>query len=269
MKVVAIALAMVFGASSLVQAQCSNPEGFNAMSAALGVAVAKETGRLNAMVDLKIAGDRLALTTTGLAKCTALGSCRNIQGILDMQKDEVSQYIDPAIFNPSIFRSRLVVQYQRQQVAAARPTHDPNRSWAPDHKLDLLNTSYVGVCGTHYWFKVTGLTSTRPTPGHMCSQLIFVGSQGTFNNGVCVSDNPYLDFRYNNSLTYFDFGIDPLTSIANVTDYVVAANQVIESCYYVDGSQTAGGHPCNCNSKSGVLVQTNVNSALFTCSTAK
>lgn len=249
---------------------CNNPEGVNGMAAAVANSLAIDTERLDALTDLTIANDRLVFSEIGKQRCQSLRGCANTLALLSMQEDSVSRYISSTVFNPVIFRQRMVIQYQRQQIAAMRPNHDPNRAWAPPHTLQLRTTTMTSECGVHFWYKALNLNGgrTNATPANFCSQLIFAGAQGMMNGDRCVAENPYLDMRTVATADSLMIAIDPIEQIANISPAPIAQGQVIEACFFVDGQRSAQGVACNCSGRPGILQQVQNQSPLYTCSSA-
>lgn len=246
---------------------CNNPQGVYGMFSAIANAMSLELGRLQPLQDLEIVGEKLALTPVAQARCSLRpGGCNVMRGLLSMQNDEVASYFDPNLFSPVIFRQRLVIQYQRQQIAALRPLTDPNRAWAPPHHLKGDGGADLGGCAIHFLYKVSSDSAAAVTPAHLCSQLIFAGSQGMMSGNICVSDNPNLDMRVDsNASGSFDMAIDPIESLANLTSETLAASTVIESCWYVDGTGSAQGLACDCNGGSGTLQPAGQGTNVYTC----
>jgi|GEM_PF-2951857 len=249
---------------------CNNPEGVYGVATSTAFALIYDMGRLSPLTDLAIQNDKLVISPVGLAKCQNVNGCHTLNSILIMQEDSMSTHFPSSLFNPVIFRQRMVIQYQRQQIAAMRPTTDPNRAWIPDHKLVHKNLSNSGGCSVHDWFEVQSPTGgrTTATQANLCSQLMFAGSQGTFNNGVCAADNPYLDVRYNETAASLIVGIDPPTSVANMTGAAINPTESINTCLYMDPQQSANGVPCSCSGVSGSLQPIGTGSPIYSCSSA-
>lgn len=257
--------------------ECNNPEGVNAVAASLAVGLMHETGRLDAMNDLYIAGDRLALTDEAKALCMANqgNECSNTEGALSMQDNLINDYIDKSIFNAQIFRSRLKTLYQRQKTASTRPDHDPNKAYANPHVLVFDRAESIISCGVHHWFDAynkdvydtllaDSLQAPMVAPEKLCSQLIFVGAQGMYNGTTCIADNPYLDLRIEADANTLQVAIDPVENMVNFTNELPAIDEVIESCFYIDAQNDISGQPCNCNGIPGNLFETDL-TGIYTC----
>jgi len=259
--------------SSAAAQNCSNPEGVNAMAAALAVAVMNETGRLDPINDLQISGDRISLTSDGLAQCSANGKpgCPNISAVLLMQDDAVNQSIPTSTFNASIFRSRMVSWYQRQETASNRPETDVNRAWAYPHDLELDSISSSSACGLHYWYDAVreGTQAALQSPEQLCTQLIWAGAQGTVSLDQCVSENPYLDFRYISTPSVSQVAVDPLPDVVNLDGDGVDPSSTLQACLYASNVDMSA-QPCSCtdanwNTYTGVLMPVYTLDGVYFC----
>lgn len=264
--------AYMFAAGILIAAlpafaqTCNNPQGTYALDASLAIAMSMDLDRLDALVDLEVSGDRMALSDEGRARCQSLGNCRHIDAILGLQDESVYEYIDRTVFDPVIFRQRLVIQWQRQYIAAGRPEHDLTRAWVAPHSLGFLGSIVLpNTCGTHYEFAVTALDSVPVTPLQICTQLIFAGSQGVMSGDQCVSENPFLNVRYSYPSGGLHVWIDPTVELVNHTDAALTGNEMIASCYYVDAMQSAEGIDCECSGIPGHLQAAVLNSPIYLC----
>ncbi len=245
---------------------CNNPQGVYGFMASLANTVANEVGRWQPMTDLAVQNDKIVLTAAAKARCaTRYGNCANTEAILTMQEDYIANYYDQNVFNPVIFRQRLVIQYQRQQIAAMRPLTDVNRSWAPPHTLNADGVEILGTCGPHFWYRTRSDSTIALTPDHLCKQLIFAGSQGMMSGTQCVADNPYLDMRVTPTATGFDVAIDPIDELVNTSGAALPSGQTVASCLYIDVTGSAAGHSCVCNGVQGTLRQIGDLQANFAC----
>lgn len=263
-KILGLALGLVFAGQ--VQAQnCNNPQGVYAMQASLAVSLMQETGRLQPLADLEVVNNRLAVSAIGAAKC-GVAACPNVEAVLSMQDPAISQYISIDIFNPTIFSQRLVIEFQRQQIAAMRPDTDVNQAGADEHEL-TWNGITQGNCGVNYEYFITkdSTGAAYTTPEDLCTQLIFAGGQGTFNNGECQAQNPFLDFQIIEDGSQSIISVDPSADLVNFENSAIGSADVINSCYFVDATETAKDNACICEGTSGSLVASPSNSALFLC----
>jgi hypothetical protein len=157
-------------------ANCTNPDGTNAVMAAFAVAVGKELGRWQATKDFEKANinwvDQIRLTSgtgsdgkpRGKSRCSD-GICKNTQALLDLQSDAFRGKVwvgaesgpNKALLDPSALRSRMVAKLQGDQQACDAAARDNNLTTCPveTHKLVPAGTASLGGCGVHYKFNVT------------------------------------------------------------------------------------------------------------------
>jgi hypothetical protein len=242
---------MNLGTAEEAVSSCTNPEGTNAMIAALAVAIGKELKRWQITTDFKlVAGPNwqtfMELTPTGLAQCT--NGCANVKALLFFQD---SRYDGQVVFPGGIklssysYAARLVAGYGEQKVCEGRPANntDPNNCAAEQHKLSLAYTS-PGPCDTNYTFNARNpWGGMLQNPALLKNKLLWTGTT-----------NPYVAFTSTNSTVTIDptWGLidgDNTTSgscqtvctkISTTTNYVGACCQVTKNGLTQSGKMVQG-----------------------------
>jgi hypothetical protein len=261
-----IAVALIGTAiSANANPKCYDYEHFSAGNTALALALANDMGRLQPLTDLKVEGDRLALTQEGWDACAAHGStCSKVSKILSYQDDD--SHFPAHYFNSVIFRQRLVIQFQRQMIAAARPDTDPTKAGAAPHNMVYTySTWYDDACNPHFLFDLTPTTSEPVTEEDICSQLIFAGTQGVMKDGKCVSDNPIIDLRVTPNATGIQVAIDPQEIGFNFEGENFTPEFISNNCLVIDESKAIEGYECNCNETTGTFQAEEAGSDTFVC----
>jgi hypothetical protein len=190
--------------ASLEQAlhSCANPDGTNAVMAALAVAAGHELGRWRAGLDFEVAGSVIRLTSgtgsdgkpRGKSRCSG-GVCPRTDALLALQNDTAKNVYVQAetttsktLVNPGALRSRMVAKLQ-EQINKDRDMKDGDTYQVPktQHKLTGLGIANLGGCGPHYKFSVAfDATTTNPKP--LPAQLKWSLSYADQQNG-------WVDFR--------------------------------------------------------------------------
>jgi hypothetical protein len=237
------------------EATCTNPEGTNAMIAALAVAIGRELKRWQITTDFRlVAGPNwqtfMELTPTGLAQCS--NGCANVKALLFFQD---ARYDGQVVFPGGIklssysYASRLVAGYGEQKVCEGRPANnnDPNNCAAEQHKLTLAYTS-PGACDINYTFNARTPSGGMLTkPALLKNKLLWTGTT-----------NPYVAFTSTNSTVTIDptWGLNDgdntasgscqtvCTKISTTTNYVgtcceVTKNGVKQAGKMAQGSSSA------------------------------
>jgi hypothetical protein len=190
--------------ASLEQAlhSCANPDGTNAVMAALAVAAGHELGRWRAGLDFEVYGSVIRLTSgtgsdgkpRGKSRCSG-GVCPRIDAMLSMQNDNATGVYVQAetstsrvLVNPGALRSRMVAKLQ-EQMTKDRDMKDGDTYQVPKtpHKLTGLGIASLGGCGPHYKFSVA-FDATTTTPKPLPAQLKWSVSFADQQNG-------WVDFR--------------------------------------------------------------------------
>ncbi len=119
------------GSDHLALMNCANPQGTNAMIAAVAVAIANDLGRWKVGTDfMKVTGSynqpNLALTSAGLAQCAARGnSCQNVKALLFFQDARYDNYIrfpNGVKLSAWTYAARLVGGFDAQKTCEDRAT---------------------------------------------------------------------------------------------------------------------------------------------------
>ncbi len=215
----------------LTGADCFTNSGINPMKAALAVSMAGEMGRLDAVVDLKLANGAVAVSDTGLARCAARGvtGCPNTASILGMQNTTVNGFISRTSFNAVSFREDLKASFDRQR------NHENNlRMNYPallprDHTLTETTMTNYGACGIHYDFFAQG-----DKIANIEERLVFFGGD----------NNPFLDFR----LTGTTISIDPTGTMNG--DTTTSSGSCTLGCYAYSTALT--NTCCSCDGAQGL-----------------
>jgi hypothetical protein len=190
--------------ASLEQAlhSCANPDGTNAVMAALAVAAGHELGRWRAGLDFEVYGSVIRLTSgtgsdgkpRGKSRCSG-GVCPRIDALLAMQNDSATGvYVQGetstsrVLVHPGALRSRMVAKLQ-EQMNKDRDMKDGDTYQVPKtpHKLTGLGIASLGGCGPHYKFSVAfdaTMTTPKPLPAQLKWSLSFADQQ-----------NGWVDFR--------------------------------------------------------------------------
>jgi hypothetical protein len=189
---------------SLEQAlhSCANPDGTNAVMAALAVAAGHELKRWRAGIDFEVAGSVIRLTSgtgsdgkpRGKSRCSG-GICPRTEALLSLQNDNATNVYVQAettttktLVHPGALRSRMVAKLQ-EQINKDRDARDGDTYQIPKtaHTLTGLGIASLGGCGPHYKFNVAfdaTTTTPKPLPVQLKWSLSFADQQ-----------NGWVDFR--------------------------------------------------------------------------
>jgi hypothetical protein len=240
------------------EASCTNPEGTNAMIAALAVAIGRELKRWQITTDFRlVAGPNwqtfMELTPTGLAQCT--NGCANVKALLFFQD---ARYDGQVVFPGGIrlssysYASRLVAGYNEQKVCEGRPPNntDPNNCFAEQHKLSLAYTS-PGPCDVNYTFNArTPTGGMLQKPALLKNKLLWTGTT-----------NPYVAFTSTNSTVT----IDPTWGLNETDNTTSGSCQTV--CTKISTTTNFVGKCCVVAGKSGWMKQ-GANAATYKCDSA-
>jgi hypothetical protein len=181
---------------------CANPDGTNAVMAALAVAAGHELGRWRAGLDFEVAGSLIRLTSgtgsdgkpRGKSRCGG-SVCPRTEALLALQNDNAKGVYVQAetttsrvLVNPGALRSRMVAKLQ-EQMTKDRDMKDGDTYQVPKtpHKLTGMGIASLGGCGPHYKFSVAFDATTKnpkPLPAQLKWSLSFADQQ-----------NGWVDFR--------------------------------------------------------------------------
>jgi hypothetical protein len=176
--------------SDVSQASCANPEGTNAMIAALATAIASNMHRIEVLTDFYVyvgyQNQRmLGISSTGLAQCQKFGStCDDVKFLLMFQDSHYDQKLTFGTNKLSSwsYASRLTTGWDNQ-VACKRNNTCPY----PVHQL-TQTTVAPGGCATLFTYNVTNPSTGAviADPSKLNNALVF-----TYGNGP----NPYIAFQ--------------------------------------------------------------------------
>jgi hypothetical protein len=243
------------GSDHLALVNCSNPQGTNAMIAAVAVAIANDLGRWKVGTDFtKVTGaynqQHLALSSTGLAQCAARGNaCENVKALLFFQDARYDNYIRfPGNVKLSAwsYAARLVAGYDAQKVCESRATQNPSSADAcpaEDHVLTLTGTS-PGACDMNFTYDARTPTGGMLRWPHLLkNKLVWANDGGSFTNL-----NPYIAFQS----TAGTVTIDPTFDLNQPGS--ASGGSCIVACQKYDRSNLTG-QCCTCNGQSGTFFQ--------------
>jgi hypothetical protein len=170
-----------------LDATCISRQGTNTTKAGLAVAMADELGRWDALADLTVVNGKTQLKAG--VNCIR-NSCKRTKAILGQQDFTVDQNR----FNAVSYSSDLSASFSRQSnwIANLKQNH-PDRL-PPAHKLTLVGSSQLGVCGPHYIYQVDNLNGTPLTTtqaGYMSNTLCYYGQDVV---GMSCGANPFIGF---------------------------------------------------------------------------
>jgi len=190
--------------ASLEQAlhSCANPDGTNAVMAALAVAAGHELGRWRAGLDFEVYSAKIRLTSgtgsdgkpRGKSRCSG-AVCPRTEALLSFQNDSATGvYVQGetstsrVLVHPGALRSRMVAKLQ-EQINKDRDMKDGDTYQVPKtpHALTGAGITTLGGCGPHYKFNVkfdTTTTNPKPLPAQLKWSLSFADQQ-----------NGWVDFR--------------------------------------------------------------------------
>jgi hypothetical protein len=174
---------------------CPDNSGVNPTKASLAVAMANELGEWDPLLHLQN-GTRVELSPLALSLCSERGGCALTTALLALQNDDIRNYIDQSIFNPTVFREELRASFERQlniedDLRRNRPSDLPTAAL-----LNPLGPSVdFGGCGAHYgWEARLPDGSAYPNPWRLSYRLGFFGG----------TTNPFIDFREGAGIVYVD-----------------------------------------------------------------
>lgn len=212
------------------QLACSNPDGTNAMIAALTAAMATELHRWQLTTDFYLYRgtynqEMIALTSTGLAQCS--NGCANVKALLAYQDPLLDQTITFGNQKLSAwaYASRTATGFRNMQ------TYAQNHMYPFEaHKLTLVSTN-PGGCDTMFNYN-----ATTPSGGALVApQNLQNAIQWTFANGP----NPYINFQSNGNKV----AIDPTGSVTAGDD---ESSGAAYGCQKFSMSDLTG-QSCSCN----------------------
>lgn len=232
---------------------CPNPDGTNAMIAAVAVAVGTEMHRWQVTKDLYIFRgtynqEMLGVTSTGLAQCS--NGCKNVKSLLsyqDARTDQTLEFKGGQKLSAWTFASRLTAGFKSQQTCDSRPdNHQGDNCPAEQHKLTLLSVA-PGGCDTMATFQATNLSGGNLAyPAQLRNKLLWA-MNGGFGPGQL---NPYIGF----SSTGTTVSIDPTGGLTPPTPPAPAPGACWDGCS-IYSETNISGQCCLCNGKTKALRQ--------------
>jgi hypothetical protein len=254
---------------SLEQAihSCSNPDGTNAVMAALAVAAGHELGRWNTALDFDGTGTRLRLTSgtgsdgkpRGSSRCTG-GVCLRIAALLTLQNDNATNVYLQAetstaltLVNPGALSSRMTAKWQEQlNVNNGARDGDLNQPPKTAHTLTGAGmTTALGGCGPHYKFNVAFAATTtnpKPLPGQLKSTLAFADHM-----------NGWVDFR---DLGNNVVAIDPTYGLND--EDTTSTGSCTAACTKVSTTNIAGSC-CSCGGVNKTFKRSAFSTSVYLC----
>jgi hypothetical protein len=247
------------GSDHLALMNCSNPQGTNAMIAALAVAAANELGRWNVTTDFqKVTNSNwqtvLGLSPAGLSRCSSRGhSCPNIQALLFFQDTRYDNYIRfPGNVKLSAYsyQARLTAGFDAQKICEDRAKLNPPKPgqtpssdtcYAEEHLLKLTGT-VPGGCDMNFTYNVTTPSGgLLKYPQLLKNKLIWAN-----DGGSAQVLNPYIQF----TSTARSVTVDPTFDLNQPGS--ASGGSCTVSCQKYSTSNIAG-NCCTCNGKSGTF----------------
>jgi hypothetical protein len=233
-------------------ANCKNPEGTHSVMAALAVAAANELGRWQPVQDFAVgrvgAHEGLVLSATGKAKC---GACTNIQGLLDLQKEEVTGKVylpGNVLLVPSALRSRMVAKYRDQVGCEKQPSNGGTTNCPAEQHQLVFQRSEPGGCDTNYYFvaKKTDGTALQ-FPKQLKNKLLWADR-----------DNPYVQFQSVGEVV----SIDPTYGLND--EGTTSSGACTTACIKI-GLSDVSNQCCSCNGKTKSFRRTTWNPVTYLC----
>jgi hypothetical protein len=254
---------------SLEQAMhnCSNPDGTNAVMAALAVAVGHELGRWNSALDFESTGSVIRLTSgtgsdgkpRGKSRCSG-GVCPRIEGLLSLQNSNATNVYLQAetstaltLVHPGALSSRMVAKFWEQQ-NIDRDARDGDLNQPPKTAHTLIGagmTTALGGCGPHYKFNVAFAATTttpKPLPAQLRRKLGFADEQ-----------NGWVDFR---DLGNNVVAVDPTYGLND--EDTTSTGSCTAACTKVSTTNIAGAC-CSCGGVNKKFVRSAFSTSVYLC----
>ncbi|MDQ2646950.1 MAG: hypothetical protein M3020_24310 [Myxococcota bacterium] len=259
------------GADHQALVNCANPEGTNAMIAAVAVAIATELGRWNVSTDFttKIGTynqRHLTLSTQGQAQCTARGNnCENLKALLFFQDAKYDNYIrfpNRVKLSAYSYAARLVAGWEGQRTCeqrardaiAQRKPIPPDACPAEDHSLTLFSTA-PGGCDMNFTYTAKKPDGTPlANPAQLKNKLVWANDGGSMTNL-----NPYIQFQSTASTVT----VDPTWDLNQPGS--ASGGSCTLSCQKYDKNNVLTGQCCTCNGQSGTF-QLGATANVYKCS---
>jgi hypothetical protein len=247
------------GSDHLALMNCSNPEGTNAMIAALAVAVANELGRWNVTTDFQKFTTRkwqtvVGLSPAGLARCSSRGhACPNVKALLFFQDTEYDNYIRfPGNVKLSAYsyNARLIAGFDAQKICEDRAKINPPKPgqvpssdtcYAEEHLLTPAGTA-PGGCDMNFTYN-----ATTPSGGLLVYPQLLKNKLIWANDGGSAQVlNPYVQF----TSTARSVTVDPTSNFNQPGS--ASGGSCLTACQKFSTSNISNTC-CSCNGASGVF----------------
>jgi hypothetical protein len=254
--------------ASLEQAlhNCSNPDGTNAVMAALAVAAGHELKRWRAGLDFEAVGGVIRLTSgtgsdgkpRGKSRCSG-GTCPRVEALLSFQNDNATNVYVQAessntavLVHPGALRSRMVAKLG-EQINKDRDAKDGDTYQIPKtaHTLTGTGITTLGGCGPHYKFNVAfdaSTTTPKPLPAQLKWSLSFADQQ-----------NGWVDFR---DLGGNVVAIDPTYGLND--EDTTSSGTCPVACTKVSTTNIAGAC-CTCSGAKKAFKKSAFNTSTYLC----
>jgi hypothetical protein len=251
---------------------CANPDGTNAVMAALAVAAAQDLGRWRAGLDFQVVGwDRIALTSgtgtdgqpKGSSRCAG-GVCKRILPLLALQNDNATGvYVQgetsttKVLVNPSALRSRMAAKLN-EQITKDIDAKDGDLNQIPKTPFTLAGagTALLSGCGKHFKFNVAFGTPVTPP-------LVPKAAQLKWSLSFADQQNGWVDFKYNVDNVANRVAIDPTYGL-NEGDSTSAGSCEI-ACSKVSPNSDVSNVCCSCGGAQKTFKKSTFNASLFLC----
>jgi len=257
---------------------CSNPDGTNAVMAALAVSAAQELKRWRAGLDFEqystngafegqagnwSAAIRLTSGTgsdgkpRGKSRCSD-GKCAKTQALLALQYDNATGvYVQAESsnnrvqVNPSALRSRMVAKLQ-EQLNKDRDMKNGDTYQVPKTPFTLASngTANLGGCGSHFKFKVAFESSANPLP---------LPAQLKWSLSFADQQNGWVDFK---DLGSNVVAVDPTYGLNEGAEATAGSCPV--ACTKISLSDISNGC-CSCGGSTKKFKKSTFSTAIFLC----
>jgi hypothetical protein len=251
---------------SLEQAlhSCANPDGTNAVMAALAVAVGHELGRWRSVLDFESAGSVIRLTSgtgsdgkpRGKSRCSG-GVCPRVEALLSLQNSNATNVYLQAetstsltLVNPGALSSRMIAKFS-EQVNIDRDARDGDLNQPPKtaHSLTGAGITTLGGCGPHYKFNVAfAATPTTAKPAQLRRTLGFADEQ-----------NGWVDFR---DLGNNVVAVDPTYGLND--EDTTSTGSCTAACTKVSTTNIAGAC-CSCGGVNKTFKRSAFSTSVYLC----
>jgi len=236
------------------EAACANPEGTNAMIAALAASMGRELHRWNVGVDLELYRglynqEMLRLSYTGRQQCGS--ACANTDYLLSFQDPRADQtWVFPGGIKLSSwsYAARLVAGWRAQRECDSR-----GGCPAEPHKLTQTEQRPSTECANSMVFKYNATAPSGAAlmnPAQLRNKLIWANNGSPDFSVYNTQRNAYLQFNSTPSTVE----VDPVPGCNDGDTYPVQSG-LLAVCTTKD--QTIKGLACICNNVTGVLKNTN------------